>query len=172
LADFPKSKQARYRITGKKPAEGELQILIKCQLNDSGSCQAFIKTTLENYRLIRLVLFLAVFLTAFTNSFLSYRAALHNEQDRLTIAAESRAVFLEALVASSNIKAQEEIDQILMDADAREQHEGFGQTGEFVYAKREAFDIAFLHTNRFADEFPSRIPLNSPPILPNPYGKH
>ena len=84
---------------------------------------------------------------------LLYRASFDQQRERLTEVVRSRARLMEA-IARFDIEYSADVPGGSFDAtlyQIRQAHmrfEGFGQTGEFTLAKREADQIAFLLDHR------------------------
>ncbi|MCR4287384.1 MAG: PAS domain-containing protein [Deltaproteobacteria bacterium] len=97
-----------------------------------------------------------------------YRAALEEQHARLLDTARSRARFIEAVARFNAIHTQDypggpamaTLSQIV---DAHNNFEGFGETGEFVLARRDGGQIVFLLSHRHHDlATPEPVPYDSP----------
>ncbi len=92
-----------------------------------------------------------------TSIFILYKAAFAEERARLVETAQSQARLIEAIArfdkkfsSFSPLGGSFEAT-IYQIREAHENFKGFGQTGEFVLAKREGDDIVFLLSHRHHD---------------------
>ncbi|MDP2690663.1 MAG: PAS domain-containing protein, partial [Deltaproteobacteria bacterium] len=97
-----------------------------------------------------------------------YRAAFEEQHARLLDTARSRARFIEAVARFDAIHAQDypggpamaTLSQIV---DAHKNFKGFGETGEFVLARRDGDQIVFLLSHRHRGlATPEPVPYDSP----------
>ncbi|MGP0628445.1 ATP-binding protein [Nitrospina sp. 32_T5] len=120
----------------------------------------------------RLVLILimtgAAFVVVFLAIFLLYRTAFEEEKARLTETAQSQARLMEAVarfdsVYSHNYPEGTEAATLSQFIEAHKQFKGFGDTGEFILAKRVGDQIKFLLSHRHSSlMIPDSIPFDSP----------
>jgi len=109
----------------------------------------------ERKRILVLILIMAIgsFLVAGMAIWILYEAAFDEERSRLIEAAKSQARLIEAIArhdrkyATEHQGAWQEATLSQVEAAHRE-YEGFGETGEFVLAKREGGFIVFLFKHR------------------------
>ena len=109
----------------------------------------------ESKRILVLILIMAIgsFLVAGMAIWILYEAAFDEERSRLIEAAKSQARLIEAIArhdrkyATEHQGAWQEATLSQVEAAHRE-YEGFGETGEFVLAKREGGFIVFLFKHR------------------------
>jgi PAS domain S-box-containing protein len=109
----------------------------------------------ERKRIIVLILIMAVgsFLVAGMAIWILYEAAFEEERSRLIEAAKSQARLIEAIARHDRKYSHEHpgswqkatLSQVEA---AHREYEGFGETGEFVLAKREGGFIVFLFKHR------------------------
>ncbi len=123
----------------------------------------------DRQRLLLLILILAVvaFFTTGVTNYLLYNAAFEQNRARLLVSAQSQARMMDA-VALFDQKHRTNypkgptaatISQIL---DAHERFENWGETAEFVLARREEDQIVFLFRQRHHDhEIPKPVPFDS-----------
>ena len=118
----------------------------------------------DRQRLLFLILILAVvtlFTTGVTNYFL-YNAAFEQNRERLSVTARSQAGIMEAVARFDQLHSTDypngataaTISQI---AEAHDNFELFGETGEFVIARREKDQIVFLSQHWIEIPFKSAI---------------
>ena len=109
----------------------------------------------EGKRILVLILIMAVgsFLVAGVAIWILYEAAFEEERSRLIEAAKSQARLIEAIArhdrrySNEHSGAWQEATLSQVEAAHRE-YEGFGETGEFVLARREGGYIVFLFKHR------------------------
>jgi len=96
---------------------------------------------------------------------LLYETAFEEQQKRLIEIAQSRARMIEAMARSDlkHVPPSEVFSTILKQlVDAHSHYQGFGETGEFTLAKRQAEQIVFLLRHRHSSlEKPKQVPFNS-----------
>lgn len=98
---------------------------------------------------------------------LLYRAAFHEETDRLVESASSQARLIEAVARFNRIHGNADLEDpreatLLQVRDAHSLYSGFGQTGEFTLSQREGDQIVFLVSHRHEDlDDPRPVPWTS-----------
>ncbi len=113
---------------------------------------------------------------------LLYHTAFEEERARLVETAQSQARLIEAVARFDAARAKADpasyphgsavatLSQIM---DAHKHYRGFGETGEFTLARREADTIFFLLNHRHYDlDQPKPVSFDSKLAEPNPCGGH
>ncbi len=104
---------------------------------------------------------------AFLAIFILYRAAFKEEQARLVEAAQSQARLMEAVASfdaeySHNFPGGTEAATLSQFIEAHKKFKGFGNSGEFLLARKEGEKIVFLLSHRHSTlALPESIPLTS-----------
>jgi PAS domain S-box-containing protein len=112
--------------------------------------------TKQTYLLIAIMAFIAIGIAG-TSIFVLYNAALAEERARLVESAQSQARLIEAVArfdkkfSTSTPHGSPFEATISQIREAHENFKGFGQTGEFVLARREGDEIIFLLSHRHYD---------------------
>jgi PAS domain S-box-containing protein len=121
-------------------------------------------------RLILLILIMAVVSLVVIGITISvlYNVAFEQSQGRLVEIAQAQARMIEAVARFDAIYSRQDfpegpiaatLSQII---DAHKHHKGFGETGEFTFARREGDQIVFLLSHRHDDrDHPRPVPFDS-----------
>lgn len=119
-------------------------------------------------RLVLILIMTGVALVVvFVTIFLLYRTAFQEEKARLTETAQSQARLMEAVAQFDSIYSHDypegtEAATVSQFIDAHKRFKGFGETGEFILAKRVGDEIQFLLSHRHASLMvPDSIPFDS-----------
>ncbi len=109
----------------------------------------------ERWRIISLILIMTVITVSVVGitTFLLFRAEFDEQRARMVETAQSQARLIEAIARHAAIIEPDapggpEAATLSQIIDAREQFEGFGETGEFTLGRREGDQIVFLLRHR------------------------
>lgn len=122
----------------------------------------------QRQRLVLILIMTGVaFVVVLVTIFLLYQTAFEEEQARLTETAQSQARLMEAVARFDSIYSHDypegtEAATLSQFIEAHKRFQGFGQTGEFILAKRVGDQIQFLLSHRHASLMvPDSIPFDS-----------
>ncbi|MBF0288845.1 MAG: PAS domain S-box protein [SAR324 cluster bacterium] len=127
----------------------------------------------ERNRLLLLIAIISIIslIVGGISVYVLYQAAVDQQRSRMVEIAQSQARLIEAMARhdiAHNQKYHKDFPQsaeaitLSKITDAHEHYQGFGQTGEFVLAKRAGDNIVFLLRHRHDDlDFPEPIPFTS-----------
>jgi signal transduction histidine kinase len=106
------------------------------------------------------------------STFILYQSAYEEERSRLVEVAQSQARLMEAVARfdmkySHNYPEGTEAATLSQFIDAHKKFEGFGETGEFLLARKKGGQIVFLLSHKHTDlMIPQSLPMDSPLGIP------